>query len=281
MEEKKRKKCGTLNQEEKRFIEQYYEIKTVNWLAEELNRTTHQVQAHIDEHIAKEALRLKESTESYNYKYQLRARKYWPELQKQFTADELLLFEDYWTRYIEQFGGDILYTEESQMLDCIKYEILINRNLQEQAAIIKQVDRFQKQIEKEMAFPVIDAERIGKLEEQLMMARTASAARTNEHVKLQNEKNKLFESLKATREKRITKFIDEKINIFQLFKQWSDTKNLQKEAKQSGLYNIAMNKEYDRLTTEYKYDNGEIDFPLLNAEVLESYDAKNNTTGEN
>ena len=267
------KKTGNLGNNERAFIESYLETRTDDWIAHELNRSVHQVAKYRREYNAKQALALSETKETYNYKYQLRSRTYWAELQKQFTADELILFEDYWTRYIEQFGGDILYTEESQLVDVVRYELLINRNLKEQAETIQQIDRLQQQVEKELRQSTIDGIRLGALEEQLLAARSTSTARTQEHTKLQGEKNKLFADLKGTRDKRVRQFIDEKVNIFVLFNQLKDYKNRQKEAKQAGLFRLAMEKEEHRLTQPYKYADGETDLPILSADSLEKLDA--------
>lgn len=274
------RKTGNLNRRERAFIEQYIETKTDEWIAGELNRTVHQVENYRREYNAKQALTITESKDSYNYKYQLRTRSYWPELQKQFTGEELLLFEDYWTRYIEQFGGDILYTEESQLVDVVRYELLINRNLKEQAETVVQMDRLQKHIENELRLPVMNPERVASLEEQLQVARTTSSARTGEHVKLQNEKNKLFADLKATRDKRIKQLIDDKINIFTLFTQLRDFKTRQREAKQAGLFKLAMDKEELRLTQPYTFGDGQVDLPILSADTLERLDSESDASTE-
>jgi hypothetical protein len=273
-------KSGHLAGPEKTFIEQYLETKTDEWLSKELNRSTHQISKYRKEYLAKQALSIKDDNDGQTYKYQLQGRAYWPELQKQFTADELLLFSDYFTRFVEQFSGDLLYTEESQLCDCIKIELLINRNLKDQAETIKQQERLQKQIEHELALPVINPERIAALEEQLLGARTASAARTTEHVKLQQEKNRLLESLKAKREQRIRAVIDEKINIFTLFRQFADIKNRQKEARQAGLFKLATEKENLRLSQPFKYENNETDIPILSCDTLEQIEQTDGTESE-
>ena len=274
----KQRKTGNLSIEERKFIESYMGTKSDAWIAEQLNRTIHQVEKHRIEYNAKEAIKIT-NKEQPGYLYQLRARKYWGELQKQFTEEELVLFEDYWTRYLDQFSGDILYTEEGQLVDCIRYDILINRNLKDQADTIQQVDRFQKMVQEQLKLPVIDVERITKLEEQLLAARLASQARTNEHVKLQSEKNKLLSELKATRDKRITRNIDEKVNIFQLIKQLNDAKVRDKEARQGGLYNMAMRKEEERLSAPFMYDDNIVDLPILSADTIDRQNEQSEDSG--
>ena len=61
--------------------------------------------------------------------YDLTFRPYWVELQQQFTDDELKLFQYHWARIISQFKDDIIPTEELQVVDLIKLELLMNRAL--------------------------------------------------------------------------------------------------------------------------------------------------------
>src|SRR5690606_2220902 len=62
--------------------------------------------------------------------FDIRKRPYWKELKKQFNTAELNSFIYHWGKIIGQFRGDILHTEEVQILDAIKLQIMMEQCLQ-------------------------------------------------------------------------------------------------------------------------------------------------------
>jgi hypothetical protein len=204
------------------------------------------------------------------YKYELTARKYWKELQEQFSTSELDLFKDYWTNIIAQFKGDVLATEELQIVDLIRYELLISRNLKEQKNFDDDIWGMEKLIKGERAKSPEDCDNhtIAQLTLQVSQARMAQSTSNTEHVKMQSEKNKLFKDLKSTRDQRIAKIEDQKVNIFQLFRALDDHHAKEQEARQSALFKLAADKERERLSQPHTYIDNNIDLPFLSADSV-------------
>ena len=59
--------------------------------------------------------------------HDLKNRPFWKELEKQFSEEELQSLLYHWSRIVTQFRDDVLPTEELQIIDAIKLEILMNR----------------------------------------------------------------------------------------------------------------------------------------------------------
>ena len=120
-------KTGRLSKEEKRIIGRLADSMTPEDIAQQLDRRVDSVETYI-----KDNLKLG-ITDVEMAQYDLEDRPYYFELQAQFSEGELQLFRYHWAKLISQFNkDDILSTEEMQIVDLIKMEILSNRSLNSQ-----------------------------------------------------------------------------------------------------------------------------------------------------
>ena len=203
--------------------------------------------------------------------YDLQSRPYWNDLQQQFSKSELEMFVYHWGRIIGQFRDDVLPTEELQVIDAIKLEILMNRALKEQQSTMNSIDEIETLIstEKEKFIGDQDREYLINLERQVAIYRAAIEALSKDYKDLQGKKSGMLKDLKATREQRIKRLEDSK----QTFTGW--IKNvLQNAAFREELsinmekMRLAVEKESARLAGHHKYDDGVIDQPLLTPETF-------------
>ena len=114
---------GRLSNAETKFITENVDTMEVEDIATHLDRDPSSIETFI-----KRKLRLGLSAEE-EVAYTLEERPYWSDLQQQFTASELELVKYHWGRIISQFKDDVFPTEEIQVIDVIKIEILMNRSL--------------------------------------------------------------------------------------------------------------------------------------------------------
>ena len=77
-------------------------------------------------------------------------RYYYKELRKQFSDPELIFFEHQWIDYFKQFSEDVTHTEEMEILEVVRTEILINRGMEDRQEVIRNIERLNKLIEDEM-----------------------------------------------------------------------------------------------------------------------------------
>lgn len=257
--EKKTFQMGRMTNIELQIIDENYQTKSYLDIAKMLNRDPYSVKNIIE----KKGLKTSLSGNPVEVDQDLQKKEFWPVLQGQFSPSELKIFSYHWNNICKQFKDDsILATEELQIIDLIKIEIMMDRNLIQQKENNDAIKRVQFSLE---SADEKDKEKITEFERQLSIYTSGGPALSREYRELQDKKNKLFSDLKATRSDRIKK-IDASRESFISFlqKMISDT-NLRKEA---GLYlekfRLAMLVEEQRLMRYHKYEDGRIDQCIFN-----------------
>lgn len=261
-------KVGRLSKQEWEFIEKNAERMPADQIAAKLQRNIESVEKH-----------LRKISKSYNKKevvetqaeYDLKSRPYWKELKAQFSEEELELFLHHWKQIIAQFRKDVLPTEELQIIDVIRLEILINRALRGQQESIARVSELERQLEIERQLPQDeqDQDRLFNLERQIASLSSAREAMGKEFKTLQEKKDGLYKVLKATREQRIEKLESNKQTLSSLVhKILRDPEFYEREGKELEKMRLSMEQEKRRLGDYHTFDDGMVDRPMLTAETV-------------
>lgn len=260
-------KKGRFSKQEIQFIEQECESTPYEEIASSLDRDVESVTNFIRNKLGKGLSK----TEEFEVKagYDLKKRPYWRNLRQQFKTDELDMITYHWSRIISQFRDDVLPTEELQVIDAIKLEILMNRCLKEQGNNSNDVDDIQKLLddERKLDRDEQDFDRILNLERQVAVLRAAQESLSKDYKDLQSRKNVLLKELKGTREQRIQRLEDAKHSFIGWMKNLTQNPD---EVHRIGLemekMRLAMEKEEARLSEYHKYEDGTVDQPFLNPE---------------
>ena len=189
----------------------------------------------------------------------------------QFSEDELELFLYHWKQIVSQFRKDVLATEELQIVDTIKLEILMNRALREQQKSMESVRELERDIETEKRLPndEQDKEQIFSMERQIASLRAAKEALSREYKDLQTKKSGMFKELKATREQRIHKLENNKSTMAGLIEKiLRDPDFFEEQGKYIEKMRMAMEKEMERLTDYHEYEDGTVDQPFMTPETV-------------
>ena len=203
--------------------------------------------------------------------HDLQNRPFWNDLDKQFSEEELQSLLYHWGRIITQFRDDVLPTEELQIIDAIKLEILMNRALIGQQDNMRSIDQFQDAVtvEKNKDLELQDKDYIYNLERQIAVCRAAQDSLTRDYKDLQTKKAAMLKDLKATREQRIKRLEDSK----QTFIGW--VRNLMSNPdtrREMGIemekMRLAMKQEEKRLSEYHQYEDGGIDQPFLTPDTV-------------
>ena len=135
-------KTGRISKIEEKFISENIHTDYKE-LAVELDRNAESLLEFIKKKVAKgdlpEPIWMQDQYNEEKAQYDLTFRPYWLELQNQFTDEELKLFQYHWSRIISQFKDDVIPTEELQVVDLIKLELLMNRALKGNKDNIEQI----------------------------------------------------------------------------------------------------------------------------------------------
>jgi|TARA_B100000085_G_scaffold162309_1_gene147656 hypothetical protein len=260
-----KKKKGRLSSAEIEKIENLHLTHTPEAIAEKLNRDPESIAKHIKKHYGMGATREEQAA------FELDSRPYWAELRQQFTEEELKLFKYHWSRIISQFRDDVIPTEELQVVDLIKLELLMNRALKGNKDNIEQISALDALItaERQRDPDQIDTDQLFNMERQVASLKASQESLNKDYRELQTKKNSMLKEMKATREQRVKRLEDSKQN----FTSWMAHLVANPEVtKQYGMemekMRLAMDKEKQRLSQFHKYTDEMVDQPFLTPDTV-------------
>ncbi len=258
-------KKGRMSDDEGRTISRLIDSMTIEDIAKHLDRST----TAVDEYI-KRKLKIGLTHEEFAA-YSLEDRPYWIELKAQFTDEELELFKYHWSRIISQFKDDVFPTEELQVVDVIKLEILMNRCLKGNKENIEQISTYDAMVKDERSRDKDqqDYDYIINLERQLASLRASQESLNRDYRELQAKKGAMLKEMKGTREQRIKRLEDSK----QSFTSWvtsmlQDPDRMKRYGIEMEKMRAAMKNEENRLANFHKYEDGTVDQPFLTPDTV-------------
>lgn len=285
-------KRGRLGRSEQKFIETNAEELTAKQIADKLGRTEEAVRIYLKKIVrVKKAAPLKTASELERTEISkaLRQSEKWKRLKQEFTSEEMAFFQDEYVQLMAQFNGDVLRSEETQIFDCIRLDILKSRNMIARRKALQDIGRLErtqeqliehfggeldhtKMTDDQQAFAL-------QLENQLGQARATEKSSTTEYVKLQERHDALMKSLKSTRDQRLKVVEGSRVNFIDLIKTLMERDRQETEGRQAGLMSKAAEEAYTRLGRPTKYEDGNVDNPILSADTVD-LDAVEDQTAE-
>jgi hypothetical protein len=161
-------------------------------------------------------------------------------------------------------------TEELQVVDLIKLELLMNRSLKYNKDNIEQIYLFEGEIQRARADDGGDrSDEIFNLERQVASLRASQESLNKDYRELQTKKNSMLKEMKATREQRVKRLEDSR----QSFTAWlaylvSNPEIAKGYGVEMEKMRLAMEKEKDRLSAYHEYQDGLVDQPFLTSETV-------------
>lgn len=245
-------------------------------VATELDRDPESVFGFIKKKVAKGEFKrpiwMEEPAGLEKAQYDLTFRPYWVELQQQFTEDELKLFQYHWARIISQFKDDVIPTEELQVVDLIKLELLMNRALKHNKENIEQIAALEALIlaERQREPDQVDRDDLFNMERQVASLKASTESLNRDYRDLQTKKNSMLKEMKATREQRVKRLEDSKQN----FTSWmaylvSNPEVAISYGEEMEKMRLAMEQEKKRLAAFHKYTDEMVDQPFLTPDTVQ------------
>lgn len=260
-------KKGRFSVEEMSFIEANAEVLSIEQISQQLDRDPESVHEWISKKIGFSAKQKQEAAVAN----ELKGKPYYRELKHQFTEDELEMFEFHFKKMWSQFKDDVFHTEEMQIIDTIKLEILMNRILRSQQENQNEISTYERLVQQEKAVDKDqrDMEYIIQLERQVAVLRASQETLSRDYKDLQTRKATMLKDLKGTREQRIKAIEDSRETFASLVKQIAtDGEFRQRIGLEMEKMRLAMQNEKQRLSEYHQYDDGTIDQPFLTPETL-------------
>ena len=260
------RKRGKLSNQEMTYIEQNCFDLSLEDIANNLNRKIDPIRKYID----KKNLKARDLTDEEHLLSTLRDRYYYKELSKQMNDAEIIFFEHNWIDFFKQFNEDVTHTEEMQILEVIRTEVLINRSMEDRQEIMVNIDTLNKLIDEEMDKPkdMQDTQALAMFQTQLGAMIGSKSSYINEHEKLLTKKERYLKDLKGTREQRKRVADDAKTNFSMWMRELDSIENREKEGFDMAVQAVAAGKARERLSDFHEYEDGEVDQPLLNSDSV-------------
>jgi len=263
------KKPGRFSKEENKFLRENYKTMTEDDMADELNREY----KTIKKQLAKLGLTQDADGQmAYDVEFELETRKYYETIMQQFTKSEREHFKDQWIRTISQFNNDVLHTEEMQIVDMIKSDILMQRCLTEQAENMEMIEQCRTRLnELSNISELSDQQRLERAElmDNIAVCYGSRDAAGKQYSIHQKEKNQLVDKIKGARIDRVKKIENSKETYNTWLSRLINDKSLRKRiGEEMERYRLAAIDEKIKLAAYHKYEDGEIDQVYLSHETV-------------
>lgn len=259
MSDKVEGKRGPWSAEDKKYIDENCGKLTPRQMADALQRDEAAVEKYVREGMFSSYYKTARKAEK-----EIQSSIIWDDLKQQFTKEELDMFLYHWGRIVSQFKDDVLPTEELQILDTIKLDIMMNRILKTQQLTMRAISDLELKLMNETEMKLVE-----NFNRQLGILRNSMDMRDGEYRELLTKKGAILSAMKATRDARIKDVESTKQNFTTWMRNISENKDIRREI---GSYmekmRIATNIELDRLSQYHRYEDGGVDQPILNSETI-------------
>mgnify|MGYP003121571285 FL=1 len=258
-------KKGRFSKEDIQYIEENVLTDSPEQIAKALDRDPESIENFIKKKYGKGASREEIAA------FDLENRPYWIEVRQQFTEEELKLFKYHWARIISQFRDDVIPTEELQVVDLIKLELLMNRSLKQNKDNIQQISALEGLVQQERARDPDqqDVDMVFNMERQIASLKASQESLNKDYRELQTKKNSMLKEMKATREQRVKRLEDSKQSLVGWIAYLMGNPDV---TSQYGIemekMRLAMIQEKERLAGYHKYTDGQVDQPFLNSDTI-------------
>lgn len=253
---------GPWSRREKEYIAANAGRMSATQIATALQRNAKAVENYIIEHHSSSFQETAKGAE-----YNIQSSPVWKDLEKQFSEEELRMFLYHWGRIVSQFRDDVYPTEEMQVIDTIKLEILMNRALAQQQQLVSDISSLRERINIELQHEEPEMANIQNWERQIGILRSAQESINSDYRDMLNRKNTILKEMKATRDARIKVLESSKASFNAWMRQLGENSSLRKKiGLEMEKMRLAAEAEYKRLSEYHEYEDGEVDQPILTPE---------------
>lgn len=200
----------------------------------------------------------------------------WEQIKRQFSNEEQKVFTKHWEEIYNQFKGDILATEQMQIIDTIKLDILANRIL-ESAQSCKQSNKNLEEliaIQMEKPEKQRDARTIEGAESTIACNRETINSLDKQYLSILDRKDAAMKAIKGGRSQRLQAINDSKTNLMDWIKLMITSPE---KRAQAGIaaekMRLAFERERERLSGLHTYADGELDRPILDETSVQPEDS--------
>lgn len=262
--------AGRFGKKQDLFLQENFKDMTVDELAMAIKKTPEAV----IKRMAILGLSIKDRKDrGLNAAHDIKNSPYWKQLKSELTNEEMDIFIEHWKEIVGQFQEDILHTEKLQMMDLIKMEILMGRDLSTeklQNEFVQSCRDRMKRIQKDADLSLDEKEALMQsIGMELGVALSNQKEIRKSYNELLGKKKDILKAMKSTREQRIERLQDANQN----FSAWlTDILSNAQRRKQIGIemekMRLAMEVETHRISDWHEFEDGEVEQPLLTPDTI-------------
>jgi len=259
---------GRLTIEDMEFIEANWKKLSYRELANSLNKSMVSIKKYVETKCKHNDTL---TARNIQVEFDLKSRPFWVDIQAQFSESELNLFEYHWNKIISQFKDDVFPTEELQIIEFIKNELLSNRVLRQKTEAEAKIGQLEQILLDEQKKPreERDLDFVNSISNQLHGLRQSQSSCYREYETFCNRKAAMLKDMKATREARIKKLEDSRKTFLGFLNDMLTNKDKRREW---GVYlekmRLAAKIEKQRLAEFHTYLDGQVDQPLFSSDTV-------------
>jgi len=269
-------KWGRISDEEGRFIERTLPLSSYKDVALQLNRKP--------ETVRKWAQRNGISTDKISRKKtvieDIKRDKFFQQLDEMLTEDEIVLSHSIYLEMCEQFGNDIKYSERQEIIDYCIVTCQLNRELRKEKLIDEEMFKLNKEKTKlkqkkdskgddEDDLEDEWAEQIDEIDYAIADMKEERKETKIRQDKLMERKDKLLNSMNASRKNRANQLTDAAKNFSALTEYLQKNPDYRRDVGlQVEKMKLAVHAEWFRLSEIHKFADGSYDYPIFSAETV-------------
>lgn len=269
-----RGKRGCLSRAEMKYIKQNAGKQSLEEISRVISKSEQTIQKFIDKKnlLSKEMIeKIPDAPRRKKIREILRIKEYWSELKKQFSIEELKMFEEHFISLYIQFDEDVLISEELQIKKYVTLEVLKDRMLRLDRENELQIEQLRKQLDIEYALSGEERnpESIKTLNMTMDRLQSNQMVFLKEFREMTAEQKDVEKKLKVSRDDRIKNIQDATQNwtaIIRLLNENTDMRD--RVGKHIEIMKIAALKEQQKLFELHTYVNHDVDYPILNHESI-------------
>jgi methyl-accepting chemotaxis protein len=261
-------KVGKITNDELDLIKQWVEAGlNYEQIAGRLNRRVESIKKTVEDRLL---MNLSDDAHSLKVaEIDIKKSAEWKQIEKQLFPDEQQVFLHHWREIMGQFKNDVTHTEKLQIIDVIRIEVSINRTLERIKSTLESISVVKDLIKDENDKMVPDKDAILSLHMKISDLQGAIGQFQKDYKDLLDKKHSGIREIRGTREQRVKRFENAKESITG----WVSLLMTSPEVrKKLGIHlekmKLAQQIEYERLSEYHKYEDGNLEQPILNSKNL-------------
>lgn len=253
-------RTGKLDLKEQTFIRANTGNLTVEEIAKNLNRRPGVIKDFIENNIEDgiDAIKILEVLRQ-THEYSL--------LKEELTNKELKIFEKKYSEWIAQFKGDILFSEQNQVFNAIKLEILMSNVMRKRKETEETMDMIDDEIEDVKSDPMLGEQekknRITNLRKDKSELYGIYSAIIRQHQSQGEQYSRMLKDLDASRSNRKPKDEVKKNSIMLLLEKMADDGPRTKLGEEAELERLSAEAEGEKYRQQIEFADGSLIQPFI------------------